>query len=188
MNTEPLPVGYKPPGSYLTTVRLNGRTPDGKARLWVCRCDCGNTKEVGEHLLKSLGTRSCGCLKKEAWKDNGACGRPGPRKYEIHGKQYTKEQALAKFRDPSVPVLEVKRRLRAGATLLAALTDPYTPPEVTLSHPRVIVHNGKQEVVSVSQVAQTLGVSRQNIYLHLKQGRTLSQFVKYWLDTHGVQR
>ena len=34
--------------------------------LWECKCDCGNTAIVSAHnLMRSGGTKSCGCLKKE---------------------------------------------------------------------------------------------------------------------------
>ena len=36
-----------------------------KVTLWLCLCDCGNTKEVQGSNLKSGKTKSCGCLQKE---------------------------------------------------------------------------------------------------------------------------
>ena len=30
---------------------------------WICRCDCGNTKEFFGSVLKSGKARSCGCLR-----------------------------------------------------------------------------------------------------------------------------
>ncbi|MCM1232819.1 MAG: hypothetical protein NC184_05690 [Roseburia sp.] len=48
----------------LTVIADTGkRTKDGK-RIYLCGCDCGNTKEVASN---QLGTRikSCGCLYKE---------------------------------------------------------------------------------------------------------------------------
>lgn len=32
---------------------------------WLCKCECGNEKEVWAHLLKSGTTKSCGCIQKE---------------------------------------------------------------------------------------------------------------------------
>ncbi len=32
---------------------------------WLCRCDCGNEKEVRGYVLTSGATQSCGCLHKE---------------------------------------------------------------------------------------------------------------------------
>lgn len=34
-------------------------------RVWHCRCDCGNLVDVGHKALKSGGTKSCGCFRKE---------------------------------------------------------------------------------------------------------------------------
>ena len=40
--------------------RLHGRT------AWLCKCDCGNEKKIGQSNLRQERTRSCGCLKKES--------------------------------------------------------------------------------------------------------------------------
>ena len=34
-----------------------------KQRMWLCKCECGNTTVVPTYKLKSGRTRSCGCLK-----------------------------------------------------------------------------------------------------------------------------
>ena len=36
-----------------------------KKIMWLCKCDCGNTKEVSSNSLTNGTTSSCGCLKKE---------------------------------------------------------------------------------------------------------------------------
>lgn len=46
--------------------RLTALKPIGKRGanvLWLCRCECGNLKEVGSDDLLKNQTRSCGCLK-----------------------------------------------------------------------------------------------------------------------------
>lgn len=37
---------------------------------WKCKCDCGNETIVGQTLLQSGKTKSCGCLQKEIIKNN----------------------------------------------------------------------------------------------------------------------
>ena len=32
---------------------------------WLCQCDCGNIKPVSGNMLRSGGSKSCGCLQKE---------------------------------------------------------------------------------------------------------------------------
>lgn len=44
----------------ITVVSRSGTTSDGKV-AWLCRCDCGNTTEVGGGHLRSGNTTSCGC-------------------------------------------------------------------------------------------------------------------------------
>lgn len=36
--------------------------------VWLCKCDCGNEKEVLRNSLVSGNTKSCGCLEKETKK------------------------------------------------------------------------------------------------------------------------
>lgn len=37
---------------------------------WKCLCDCGNETVVGQTLLQSGKTKSCGCLQKQVYQDN----------------------------------------------------------------------------------------------------------------------
>lgn len=52
----------------LTVTGYTGK--EGGIHRWTCKCDCGNTTVVGQTLLQSGKTRSCGCLRKETLKDN----------------------------------------------------------------------------------------------------------------------
>jgi hypothetical protein len=38
----------------------------GNLARYLCRCDCGNEKEINFSELKHGGTKSCGCLKRES--------------------------------------------------------------------------------------------------------------------------
>ena len=50
--------------SRLTVLSYAGTNKDKKS-LWLCQCECGNTKVVvGKHLRSGL-TKSCGCLNYE---------------------------------------------------------------------------------------------------------------------------
>ena len=48
--------------NYFTVI--GGPIKKGKKIYWICRCKCGNIKEVRADLLKSGNTKSCGCFKK----------------------------------------------------------------------------------------------------------------------------
>ena len=37
-----------------------------KGAVWLCQCECGNTKEVAGKSLRAGTCRSCGCLKQES--------------------------------------------------------------------------------------------------------------------------
>ncbi len=52
----------------LTVVAYEGKR-DGMHR-WRCKCDCGNETVVGQTLLQSGKTRSCGCRKTDAIREN----------------------------------------------------------------------------------------------------------------------
>lgn len=62
----------------LVAIRDVGVNKYGK-RLWLCQCDCGETKEVLSNSLHACRTLSCGCLQTETRVKNGT----------IHGLEYT---------------------------------------------------------------------------------------------------
>lgn len=45
---------------------------------WLCRCDCGNEKEINEHSIRYCQVLSCGCIRDAAARVNG-------RKVQTHG-------------------------------------------------------------------------------------------------------
>lgn len=60
----------------LTGQRINNLTVISKTEnrdasgciMWLCKCDCGNYKEISSTRLKTGKAKSCGCLSKEALK------------------------------------------------------------------------------------------------------------------------
>jgi hypothetical protein len=48
----------------LTVIASAGRTKYGKSK-WLCKCDCGNEKEISSKHFKNGDTKSCGCLRHE---------------------------------------------------------------------------------------------------------------------------
>ena len=49
----------------LTVIKDNGKRGKDGTIMWLCKCDCGNTKNVRTSNLTSGKTKSCGCLKRE---------------------------------------------------------------------------------------------------------------------------
>lgn len=67
----------------LTVLEPAGKGSGGKI-MWRCRCDCGNTKIVYAGNLRSGGTVSCGCFKRENARANKPThGGKGTRLYNI---------------------------------------------------------------------------------------------------------
>lgn len=52
----------------LTVIAYAGK--ENGMHRWLCRCDCGNEKIVGQTLLQNGKTKSCGCLQKAIFKEN----------------------------------------------------------------------------------------------------------------------
>lgn len=45
----------------LVAVEFAGHIGRHRARAWLCKCDCGNTKAIAVSALRAGRTRSCGC-------------------------------------------------------------------------------------------------------------------------------
>ena len=56
----------------LTAIEIVGRDAKRRSPIWLCRCDCGGTKEVKAQDLLQERVKSCGCLVKETSKQNGS--------------------------------------------------------------------------------------------------------------------
>ena len=48
--------------NMLTVVKQDTTSDTKHGRIWECKCDCGGTKSVRTHHLKSSLVKSCGCL------------------------------------------------------------------------------------------------------------------------------
>ena len=60
----------------LLVISEAGSGYQGKTK-WLCRCDCSVEKIVYGTSLKSGGTKSCGCLRREVTTTHGLYGTPG---------------------------------------------------------------------------------------------------------------
>lgn len=54
----------------LTVIECVGQDPL-RHTMWLCQCDCGNTRVVSRTNLMSHNTQSCGCVRKKA-----SCSEP----------------------------------------------------------------------------------------------------------------
>jgi hypothetical protein len=48
----------------LTVIAKADRTDKGNNQYWLCKCGCGNYKEIRGNHLNSGNTKTCGCLRK----------------------------------------------------------------------------------------------------------------------------
>lgn len=55
--------------------------PSPNGRYYLCQCDCGNTKIIYGHNLKTGNTKSCGCLSRKTASQNNAVDMPIGGKY-----------------------------------------------------------------------------------------------------------
>ena len=46
-------------------IKEMGKTQRRKVNFAICKCDCGNTKEVKVDRISSGSTKSCGCILNE---------------------------------------------------------------------------------------------------------------------------
>lgn len=52
-------------GRLIAVSRSENRGKNGKTTYWLCKCDCGNTREIMASGLKVGDSRSCGCLRRD---------------------------------------------------------------------------------------------------------------------------
>lgn len=58
---------------YLTATKRLGLSRRHTS-IWLCVCDCGNTKAISADHLRDGGTRSCGCFNKTSKRRHGMFG------------------------------------------------------------------------------------------------------------------
>ena len=67
----------------LTVIKRVGSSKK-KSIIWLCKCDCGNKKEIDGWYLRNGDTKSCGCWNREQCKMiNYKHGDRGKRLYRI---------------------------------------------------------------------------------------------------------
>ena len=94
--------------------------------VWLCRCDCGNTKEIPAQPLKRGESTSCGCLHRE---NHTTHGKSKTRLYrvwrEMHGRCYNpKNNRYALYGARGIKVCDEWHDL---ATFCADVGEPPTP-------------------------------------------------------------
>lgn len=81
----------------LVVIAEADKRPDRKRR-WICGCDCGGSTITTTHRLASGGTKSCGCLTREAARARQLQhGGKGTRLYNIW------KNARQRCRNPRTP-------------------------------------------------------------------------------------
>lgn len=65
-------------------------------RYWICKCECGNKKEISHGALKSGNTKSCGCIRKEvATKASATLNLKAKPRKDITSKRFGSLVAVA---------------------------------------------------------------------------------------------
>lgn len=74
----------------LTVIGQDQTKSDAQA-MWICKCDCGNTKVIRSRDLRNGTTRSCGCLQKELARERASTLK-GRHLEKLHGVWNTMKQ------------------------------------------------------------------------------------------------
>lgn len=70
----------------LVVVQWSGTAPNRQA-TWLCVCDCGSFATVRGSQLRQGKTTSCGCVKREQWRQSVTHGQAGPtRRTSIYNR------------------------------------------------------------------------------------------------------
>ena len=60
---------------YKTDKTVTYKNGSSRGNFWLCRCDCGNYKEVYGWNLINGRTQSCGCIANKGYRKHGHSGR-----------------------------------------------------------------------------------------------------------------
>lgn len=79
-----------------------------RSPLWKCKCDCGNIIDVSLQKLNIGDTKSCGCLKKDYYKNELA---KNIKEYQLDGTNiaYLKSNKLSKVNKSGVRGVSQKK-------------------------------------------------------------------------------
>lgn len=82
-----------------------------KSPLWKCKCDCGNIIDVSLQKLNTGDTKSCGCLKKDYYKNELA---NNIKEYQLDGTNvaYLKSNKLSKVNKSGVRGVSQKKNCK----------------------------------------------------------------------------
>jgi len=81
--------------------------PRRRQKYYLCKCDCGNEKEVRGYSLTSGTVRSCGCMQREAATKHGACiGRTRGEHNPLDGTYRSWRNMFSRCEDPNIPRYE----------------------------------------------------------------------------------
>ena len=116
----------------LTVIRKTDRRYNGEP-YWICRCDCGESKEIRSSALSSGNSRTCGCGVvagvRRAFTTHGMSKTPLYRRWRQMITRCT-NPAYHLFKDYGGRGVVVCERWRTFENFYADMGDP--PPQMTL--------------------------------------------------------
>ena len=98
------------------------RRPSQNGRYYLCQCDCGNTKIIYGHNLKTGNTKSCGCLSRRIASSKNSIDMP------IGDRVYGKDIAMKiGFSDNDLQIVERKDNIEQKCDILLTLKQGDVP-------------------------------------------------------------
>lgn len=148
---------------YWLVEKCAGRK-DGHHVSWICRCVCGQTKEIDGSQLRAGKTKSCGCMK--GAQISLACkGRPGGnRKHDLSGHREYELWFRAKMR--------AKQRGLAFSIKPTDITIPEICPLLDIAISR-LRNNTSPDSPSLDRIDSSKGYIEENIWVISQKANTL---------------